>query len=139
MGDNNIKKLIFPILLLVKFCCCCCSISSPWNTWDHVYHSGVGSGVAPGARAPPCWIVLESFHKWKTCFAGRIFLAWSGGPSLSEPPRGIKKAWLHEDTTVDLAFGRRMRLELCCIVGIILLILKSYDFQFKASNCLTFL
>ena len=44
--------------------------------------TGVGSGVAPGARAPPCWIVLESFHKRETCFAGRIFRAWSGGPSL---------------------------------------------------------
>ena len=38
-------------------------------------YSGVGSGVAPGARAPPCWIVLESFHKQKTCFAGRTFHA----------------------------------------------------------------
>ena len=24
-------------------------------------NSGVGSGVAPWARAPPCWIFLESF------------------------------------------------------------------------------
>ena len=96
--------------------------------------------MAPGARAPPpCWIVLESFHKRETCFAGRTFRAWSGGPSLAEPPRGIEKAWLREDTKTDLAFGRRMRLELCCIVGIILLILKSYDFRFKTSNCPTFL
>ena len=89
--------------------------------------------------SPPCWIVIESFHKRETCFAGKIFRAWSGGPSLAEPPRGIEKAWLREDTTADLAFGRRMRLELCCIVSIILLILKSYDFRFKTSNCLTFL
>ena len=39
--------------------------------------------MAPGARAPPCWIVLESFPKRETCFAGRIFRAWSGGPSRS--------------------------------------------------------
>ena len=58
--------------------------------------SGVGSGVAPGARAPPCWIVLESFHKRETCFAGIIFPAWSGGPRLAEPPREIEKAWLRE-------------------------------------------
>ena len=60
--------------------------------------SGVGSEVAPGARAPPFWIVLESFHKRETCFAGRLFRAWSGGPSLAvaEPPRGIERAWLRE-------------------------------------------
>ena len=58
--------------------------------------SGVGSGVAPGARAPPYWIGLESFHKRKTCFAGRIFRAWSGGPSLAEPQRGIERAWLRQ-------------------------------------------
>ena len=77
--------------------------------------SGVGSGVAPGARALPCWIVLESFHKRETCFAGRIFRAWSGRPSLAvtEPPRGIEKAWLRE-ALAERAFGRRMRLELCC-------------------------
>ena len=56
--------------------------------------SGVGSGVAPGARAPPCWIVLESFHKRETCFVGRIFCAWSGGPSLVEPLHAIERAWL---------------------------------------------
>ena len=62
-------------------------------------YSGVGSGVAPGARALPCWIVLESFHKRETRFAGKIFRAWSGGPSLAEPPRGIERAWLREATT----------------------------------------
>ena len=62
----------------------------------HNIISGVGSGVAPGARAPPCWIVLESFHNRETCFAGRIFRAWSGGPSPAESPRGIVRAWLPE-------------------------------------------
>ena len=77
--------------------------------------SGVGGGVAPGARAPPCWIVLERFHKRETCFAGRIFRAWSGGPSpaVTEPPRGIERAWLREGLA-ERAFGWRMRLELCC-------------------------
>ena len=69
---------------------------------EALYSSGVGSGVAPGARAPPCCTVLESFHKWETCFAGRIFRAWSGGPSPIEPPRGIERAWLRE-ATADLA------------------------------------
>ena len=47
----------------------------------HFYRpSGVGSGVAPGTRALPCWIVLESLHKLKTCFAGRIFRERNGGP-----------------------------------------------------------
>ena len=48
--------------------------------FDHI--TGVRSGVAPGVRAPPCWIVLESFHKRETCFAGGISRAWNGGPSL---------------------------------------------------------
>ena len=64
--------------------------------------TSVGSGVAPGARAPPCWIVLESFHKRETCFAGGIFRAWSGGPNLAEPPCGTEKAWFRE-ATADLA------------------------------------
>ena len=65
-------------------------------------YSGVGSGVAPGARALPCWIGLESFHKQKTCFAGRIFRVWNGGPSLVEPPCRIERACLHE-ATAELA------------------------------------
>ena len=96
-------------------------------------YSGVGSGVAPGARAPPpCWIFLESFHKRGTCFVGRIFRARSGRPSPAEPPRGIERAWLRE-ATADLAFGRRMCLELERLIsGYILLIFKvlmSCDFH----------
>ena len=82
--------------------------------------------MAPGARAPPCWIFLESFHKRGTCFVGRIFRARSGRPSLAEPPRGIERAWLRE-ATADLAFGRRMRLELERLIsGYILLIFKVF-------------
>ena len=77
-------------------------------------YSGVGSRVAQGARAPPpCWIVLESFHKRETCFAGRTFRAWSGGPiyiAFAEPLRAIERAWRN-------SFDRRMRLELCCHSG----------------------
>ena len=58
--------------------------------------------MIPGARASPCWIGLESFHKRETCFAGRIFRAWSGGPSFAEPQRGIERAWLRE-ATAELA------------------------------------
>ena len=76
--------------------------------------------MAPGARAPPCWIVLERFHKRKTCFARRIFRAWSGGPSfaVAEPPRGIDRAWLRE-ALAERAFGRRMCLELVVMNAIV--------------------
>ena len=41
-----------------------CVTTSQWR-FPYYYHEarscGVGSGVAPGARAPPCWIGLESF------------------------------------------------------------------------------
>ena len=70
------------------------SAETTTNLYHRRLHSGVGSGVAPGARAPPCWIVLESFHKAETCFAGRIFGAWSGRPSLAEPLRALERAWL---------------------------------------------
>ena len=55
--------------------------------------------MAPGARDPPCWIVLESFHKWET-----------------SPPRGIERAWLREATAdlAEKALGLRLRLELRC-------------------------
>ena len=100
--------------------------------------SGVGSGVAPGARAPPCWIVLESFHKRDTCFAGRTFRAWSGRPSLAvtEPPRGIEKAWLREALRKELSVGACAwsYVVMNAIVSTI-----SVDFRFKTSNCLTFL
>ena len=96
-------------------------------------------GVAPGARATPCWIVLESFYKRETCFAGRISCAWNGGPSLAEPPRGTERACLRE-ATADLAEKAFGRLELCCNErhsGYALLILRSCDFQFKTSHYLT--
>ena len=97
-------------------------------------HSGVGSGVAPGARAPPCWIVLESFHKRETCFAGRIFRPWSGGPSPFEPPCGIERAWLREATAEKVG---------ACAWSYVVLyyfeVWMSCDFQFKTSVCLTFL
>ena len=46
------------------------SAHTPISPHKQCLLSGVGSGVAPGARAPPCWIGLESFHKRETCFAG---------------------------------------------------------------------
>ena len=63
--------------------------------------------MAPGARAPPCWIVLESFHKRETCFVERIFRAWSDGPSPTEPPRAIERAWLRR------AYGEKASVGAC--------------------------
>ena len=94
--------------------------------------SGVGSGVAPGVRVPPCWIVLESVHKRETCFAGRIYRAWNGGPSLAQPPRGINRAWLHE-VLAKKGFGQCMRLELRCNKRAVKVWI-SCDFRFKTSN-----
>ena len=72
--------------------------------------------MASGARAHPCWIVLESLHKWETCFIGRMFRAWSSRPSLEEPLCEIERVWLREAMTdlLENTFCRSMRLESCC-------------------------